>query len=150
MRRVTLGVISLLLSLILFLATACGPGQVELDPRDEAVLEGYLDRCDRSSSRATLVVDNQSAFRVKIHLISRSGSRWTLQPTVRSLQNGLRINVSRQLLDNSGGYIMLELLGGGLIMVPPRPIPLTPLSCDVGTLIISPSPSMSMYAGAEF
>ena len=149
LRHFFLGVLSLVCAIMLFLTISCGPGRAELDPRDAEGLEEYLNQCDRRSASVTLVVDNQSTFRVKVYILTGSGSRWPLQPTIGSHQMGVRIPLNRQLLD-SHGYIMLELRGGGLISIPPRPIPLTGLSCDVGTLMISPSPSMSMYAGTEF
>ena len=128
------------------LIQGCGK-HVEVDPRDEAVVASYEESCDRRSPTVTLVVENQGTFSMKVHVISRSGFRRRLQPTVHGFQTE-RITVNRNLMD-SGGYLILEITGGGLVVSPPRPIPLSPMSCDVGTLWIAPSPAMSSYAGSD-
>jgi len=122
----------------------CGR-HVGVDPRDEAAVAGG---CDRSSATVTLKAINQGTFSVKVHLVTRSGFHQSLHPTVHGFQTE-EISVGRRLMD-SGGHLILEITGGGLVMSPPRPIPLNPMSCSVGTLWIAPSPSMSSYAGAEF
>lgn len=117
---------------------------VDLDPRDEVVVEEQ--ECRGAS--VYLNAQNQSSYSIRIHLISRSGSGWPLQPPIDGFQN-VTYEVSRHFLDG-GGYIRLEITGGGLVTVPPRLIPISPLSCDTGTLFITPSPSMSSYVGVDF
>ncbi len=136
-----------LLVLLLF-AIGCGT-RPEVDPRDRESVEEYFDRCDRSNPRAYLVVENQSTFRVRLSIGSQSGGTWPLTPTIHGLTKRTVIRVPRQILETRG-VIHLELLSGGLIIMPPRPVPLTSLMCDTGTLIITPSPSMSSYFGADF
>lgn len=117
---------------------------VELDPRDKVVVE----ELECHGATVYLNAQNQSSFSVRISLISRGGSRWPLQPTINGFED-VTYEVSRHFLD-SGGHIVLEITGGGLVMAPPMPILITSLSCDTGTLFIAPSPSMSSYVGAEF
>jgi len=130
--------------LALALLTGCSMGRAELDPRDEATLEEQ----DCQGASAYLNVENQSSFSMRIIIMSRGGSRWTLQPQIQGFGDHT-YEVSRHFLD-SGGYILLDITGGGLVTMPPRPIPMTSLRCDTGTLFITPSPSMSSYVGADF
>ena len=146
--RRSAGALALGLAAILALALVQGCGKhTELDPRDEEVVAAYEDRCDRRSPTVTLVVKNQGTYSMKVHVVSRSGFHRRLQPTVYGFQTE-RIKVNRNLM-GSGGYLILEITGGGLVMSPPQPIPLSPMACDVGTLWIAPSPAMSSYAGAD-
>ena len=126
--------------------SACGK-RADVDPRDEAGVRAGKNQCDRTSPGAQLKVDNQSTFSVRVHVVRAGGGRWTLHPTVHGLSTTY-LKVSRQFLD-SAGYILLEITGGGLVVQKPGPVYLAPLACDVGTLFIAPSPSMSSYVGAD-
>ena len=134
-----------LFAALLTFAVVQGCGyRADLDPRDEAAIEAQ----DCRSSTVTLKAKNQSSFSMRIILVSRGGSRWRLQPQIHGF-NTREYRVSRHFLDN-GGYILLEITGGGLLMTPTRPISMTSLMCNTGTLFITPSPSMSSYVGVDF
>lgn len=133
------------LAAFMALAVIQGCGKyVELDPRDE---EAVADTCDHTSASVTLKVVNRSGFDIVIHVFRGSGGGQSLRPAVMA-RSTTRKRVSRMLLDGTG-RIELEIVRGGLHRAQQRPISLSPLMCDVGTLMIAADPNMSMYGGAD-
>jgi hypothetical protein len=135
---------------LLALAVLQGCGKyAELDPRDEKGASEWEDSCNRTSPSVTLNIENRStfSFRIRIHRDPR-GPGWPVLPSVQIGPGKTSRSVPRMFLDGRG-FITLELTGGGMIFREPGPIYMTPLICDVGTLVVEPDPAMSNYVGMD-
>ncbi len=136
------------LAALLALGAIQGCGRsVELDPRDREAVEAGEVGCDHTSAYVTLKIVNRSGFDIVVHVFRGSGGGRSLRPAVMA-RSTTRKRVSRMLLDGTG-RIELEIVRGGLHSGQQRSISLSPLMCDVGTLMIAADPSMSMYGGAD-
>lgn len=142
------GYFFLVLAAIMALGLIQGCGKrVEVDPRDEAAVAAGESGCDRRSASVNLKIVNRSAFDIVIRVHRGSGGGQSLRPAVFARTTTTK-RVSRSLLSGSG-WIELQIVRGGLHRPQQHPIHLTPLMCNVGTLMIAADPNMSMYGGAD-
>ena len=131
------------------LLTSCGPGRVELDPRDEMTLEEYEDEfgCDRNSASVDLKIWNRGSASVEVWLYSRAGARRHIG-IISGFEKKLK-RVSRSELEVGGTFLLRQAsgltLGDGEFQVP-----IGLLSCDTGYLELGASVAFSQYLGMDF
>lgn len=139
--RAFLAVVAVVTAVILFFATGCMYGGVELDPRDEAAVEEWENsQCNTRKPRVTLKVRvDPGVTGAEVWMRSRSGS----QKRIGLMAGNRDVKLSRNDLE-PGGYFSIRL---GNFEV--ERVYMDLLSCDVGTLIIAYPLNYSFYMGAD-
>lgn len=128
--------------LFLVLLVGCAAGRTPAPAVETAVDdEPAVDEPDAVCRRVgdvTVHVDNRSSFSVQISFGSYTPARAALG------FSQTKYSVPRYYLE---GSIKLRIVGGGLELSTPPPVPTEPVACNDATLIIGPRPRYSFFYG---